>query len=114
MDGEATVVIKNIGVSAGAILSVHDHVGPNIISDSFIDSKRVERPRFAICDVGGSWFYLLSGLMANAETSVIIGNVLIPIIATLSELFLKSVTFVDQNWLEMSRTVHITFPVALL
>ena len=51
MDSEATVVIKDISVTARSILPIHDHMGPNIISDSFINSKRVEGSWFLICYV---------------------------------------------------------------
>ena len=95
MDSEATVVIKDIGVSTCAILSVHDHMGPYIISDSFINSKRIKGSWIFICDVCSAWFELMRGLMADSEASIVIGNILIPIITTLTELFRKSVTFVD-------------------
>ena len=102
MDSEATVVIKDISVSARTILPIHDHMGPNIISDSFINSKRVKGSWFLICDVHSARLELVRGLMTDTESSVIVGNILISIIATLSELFLKRVTFVDQYGLEMS------------
>ena len=101
MDSEATVVIQNISVSATPILSIHHHMGLYIISDSSINSKRVERSWFLVCYVHSARFELVRWLMPDAESSVIIGNVLISIITTLTELFLKSVTFIDQYWLEM-------------
>ena len=54
VDSEATVVIKDIGVTAGSILSIHDHMGPNIISNSFINSKRVEGSWFLISVIGSA------------------------------------------------------------
>ena len=68
---------------------------PDIVSDGLINTQRVEWPWFAVGNVSCARFELCSWLMAYAETSIIIGDILITIIAALSELFLKSVTLID-------------------
>ena len=107
LDSEATVVIKYIGVSTRAILSIHDHMGPYIISDSFINSKRIKGSWFFICDVCSAWFELMRGLMADTEASIVIGNILIFVVTALSETLFVFITLIEEHGLIMTRTVHL-------
>ena len=50
----------------------------------------------------------MSRLMSNRETTVIIRNVLVPIVPALSEALFESITFVDQDRLKVARTMHIS------
>ena len=51
----------------------------------------------------------MRGLVADSESTIIIGDVLIAIISTRPKAHLVTVTFVDERCLVMSRTVHVEF-----
>ena len=95
LDGEATVVIKDIGISARAILSVDDDVRLDIVSISLVLAERIEGSWTAVGDVCRTWLHLLRRSMPNGKATIIIGDVLISVVAALTETFLKAVTFVD-------------------
>ena len=94
MDGKASVVVQNVGVSASAILPVDHHVGLHIISVCFVDAHGVEGPRIP-CHISRARFELCGRSVCYSEASVIVCNVLVTIVSTLSETFLESISFVD-------------------
>ena len=59
LDGEATVVIKDIGISARAILSVDDDVRLDIVAIGLVLAERIERSRTAVGDVSRTRLHLL-------------------------------------------------------
>ena len=102
-----SIVVDDVGVPTRAILSVHDHMGPYIISDSFINSKRIKGSWIFICDVCSAWFELMRGLMADSEASIVIGNILIFVVTALSETLFVFITLIEEHGLIMTRTVHL-------
>ena len=59
LDGEATVIIKDIGISARAILTVDDDVRLDIVTVGLVLAERIERSWTAIGDVCRTWSHLL-------------------------------------------------------
>ena len=67
----------------------------DIVAIGLVLAERIERSRTAVGDVSRTRLHLLRRSMPNGKASIIIGDVLIPVVAALTETFLKAVTFVD-------------------
>ena len=67
----------------------------DIVAIGLVLAERIERSRTAVGDVCRTWLHLLRRSMPNGKATIIIGDVLIPVVAALTETFLKAVTFVD-------------------
>ena len=103
---KATVVRQDVGVSSRAILSVLDHMRLHIIADSFISAHGRKRS-WVLGHISRSRCNLFARLVRDGEPAVVIGNVGIRTVTALVEAFLESVALVDQNGLEVTRTVHL-------
>lgn len=110
LDGETSIVAHDIGVSAGAVLTINNHVSLDIASVSFIDAEGVEASRIA-SDVGCRGLQLRRWLVADRESAIIVSDVLISIVTACTEPLLEAVAFINKNWLVVAGAMHL-FSVA--
>ena len=106
LNSESTIIRVDVSVSASPILSINNSVcSYRIVFVRFRNSKTVKWP-CRLRNISTSRFKLLSRSMAYSKSPVIVSNILIPIVTTLPEFFLKSIAFIKENWFEMTWTMH--------
>ena len=93
LDRETTVIAEDVSVATRAILSVNNDVRLDIVSHGFIAAQRVESPR-VLRYVRCRRSHLVRRRMPYRETTVVIGDIFVSIVAALAEAFLEAVAFV--------------------
>ena len=94
LDSEPAIVGHDVSVSSRAILAVNNHVRFDIVSDCLVNAHRVECSWVA-CHIGRWRCHLMSCLVTNCKSSVVVCDICITIISTLAETFLEPVPLVD-------------------
>jgi len=87
LNSETSIVAIDVRVSTRAILPILNYMRFDIVTDSFVDSKRIERSGW-LSNISGPWFHLLCWLVPHCESSIVIGDVSIYIITALAKAFL--------------------------
>ena len=106
MDGEATVIAHNVSVSSTTILSILNDMGFDIVTSSPVDTQRIESP-WMLSYIHRAFRHLMSRLVSDCESSVVIGDVGIAVVAALPKSLLVSSSFIDESRFVMSRTMHL-------
>jgi len=96
LDCETTIVVEDVSISTGAVLSIYDDMRLDIVSNSFVTTKRIESSGIASY-ISRSWVHLMCWRVANRETAIVVRDILIAIVAALSESSLESITLVDED-----------------
>ena len=91
---ETSIVAEDVRVPAGSVLAINYDVTFDVGAMNLIDAQRVKDPR-GLGHIHRAWLDLLGGRMRNGETSVVVGDVLVTVVAALSEALLEAVALVD-------------------
>ena len=100
VNSEASIICCDVRISSGAILSVDDSVGSDVIAISFRNAQTVKRSWMS-SNVCRGRLHLMRRLVRDSETTIVHSDVSISVVATHAETLLESVALVDQGRLKV-------------
>ena len=97
MDRKTAVVAENVGISARAVLAVDHDVRLDVVALSSVYTREA-RWLGMPSDISGAWVHLMGRRVRDREAAIVVGDVLVSIVAALSESLLVLVSFIKEYW----------------
>lgn len=114
INSETTVVRVDVGVPSSTVLSIDDGMCTHIILSVYFTPAEAVESTWWLSYISCAWFNLGRRLMRDCESTIVIGDILVPIVSALSKSLLEAVSFIQENRFEMTWTMHLDLFICVI